>query len=34
MKTKERCGKLGSEAGICMKTKEILADSRNVVENK
>jgi hypothetical protein len=32
MKTKERCGKLPNEAGMLMKTKEIYAEWRNVVE--
>jgi hypothetical protein len=32
MKTKERCGKLPNEAGMCVKTKEIQAERRYVVE--
>ena len=32
MKTKDRCGKLGNEAGMYMKTREIEAESGNVVE--
>jgi hypothetical protein len=34
LKTKGRCGKLRAEAGILLKTKEIEAESGNVVENK
>jgi hypothetical protein len=32
LKTKCRAWKAASEAGMCMKTKEILAESGNVVE--
>jgi hypothetical protein len=34
MKTKDRCGEFGSQAGISMKTKEIPEICGNVVENK
>jgi hypothetical protein len=34
MKIKDRCGKLGNEAGISLKTKNLPANSGNVVENK
>jgi hypothetical protein len=34
MKTKERLSKLGDEAGMSQKTKELLAKSGNVLENK
>jgi hypothetical protein len=34
LKTKDRRGKPGAEAGISMKTKEISVDSGNVVENE
>jgi len=34
LKTKERCGKSGWEAGMCLKTKEIRSKSGNVVEKK
>jgi hypothetical protein len=34
VKTKERCGKLGKEAGMLLKTKEIASKSGNVIENK
>jgi hypothetical protein len=33
MKAKDRRGKLGNEAGMCMKTKNLSAICRNVVEN-
>src|SRR5208337_1107076 len=34
MKTKDRCGKLGCQAGMSMKTKELRVKGGNVVENK
>jgi hypothetical protein len=34
LKTKDRWRKLGGEAGMYMKTKEIHALSGNVIENK
>jgi hypothetical protein len=34
MKKKGRCGKLGDEAGMSMKTKDLSAHGGNVVENK
>jgi hypothetical protein len=34
MKTKDRSGEPGNEAGMCLKTKEIPDKSGNVVENK
>jgi hypothetical protein len=34
MKTKDRCGKPGPEAGTSMKTKEISVNSGNVIENE
>jgi hypothetical protein len=34
MKTKDRCGKLGNEAGMSMKTKEIVVIGREFVENE
>jgi hypothetical protein len=34
LKTKERCEKVGGEAGIHMKTKEIQAESGNLGEKK
>jgi hypothetical protein len=34
LKTKDRARKAASEAGMCLKTKEILSESGNVVENK
>jgi hypothetical protein len=34
LKTKDRCGKSGNEAGMLLITKEISAESGNVVENK
>jgi hypothetical protein len=34
LKTKDRCGKLGDEAGMSLKTKEILAKCGNVIENE
>jgi hypothetical protein len=33
MKTKEDCGKLRNIAGMYMKTNEIQAESRNLIEN-
>jgi hypothetical protein len=34
LKTKDRCGKSGGEAGILLITKEIFAESGNLVEKK
>jgi hypothetical protein len=34
LKTKDRCGKPGGEAGMSMKTKGISVKSGNVVETK
>jgi hypothetical protein len=34
LKTKDRTWKAAGEAGMCMKTKEILSESGNVVEKK
>jgi hypothetical protein len=34
MKIKDRCGKLGNEAGMLLITSEIQAESRNVTETK
>jgi hypothetical protein len=34
LKTKEECGRLWREAGMYMKTKEMLAESGNVIEKK
>jgi len=34
LKTKDRCGKTVSEAGMLLITKEISAESGNVIENK
>jgi hypothetical protein len=34
LKTKDRCGKPGAEAGMSMKTKEIRVKSGNVTENE
>jgi hypothetical protein len=34
LKTKDRCGKPGREAGMSMKTKEISAQRGNVTETK
>jgi hypothetical protein len=34
MKTKERCGKIGNEAGMSMKTKDIVVKVGNFVENE
>jgi hypothetical protein len=34
LKTKEGCGKLGREAGMYMKTKEMRSKGRNVIEKK
>jgi hypothetical protein len=34
VKTKDRCGKLGDEAGMCVKTKDLANKSGNVVEKK
>jgi hypothetical protein len=34
MKTKERCGKRGNEAGMCMKTKKLADKSGNIIDNK
>jgi hypothetical protein len=32
MKTKDRCGKLGGEAGMCMKRSHLVLQGGNVVE--
>jgi hypothetical protein len=34
LKTKERSGRAVDKAGMYMKTKEILAENGNIVENK
>jgi hypothetical protein len=34
LKTKDPCGKLWSEAGMYMKTKEIIAECGNLIEKK
>jgi hypothetical protein len=34
LKTKDRCGQCGGQAGMSLITKEITADSGNVIENK
>jgi hypothetical protein len=34
LKTKDRCGRPEAEAGMSMKTKEIFAESWNVIETK
>jgi hypothetical protein len=34
LKTKDRCGKSWNEAGMLLITKEILAESGNIIENK
>ena len=34
LKTKDRCGKSGGEAGMSLIAKEIIAESGNVTENK
>jgi hypothetical protein len=34
MKTKGRCGKLGAEARMSMKKRELAAESANIVEKK
>jgi hypothetical protein len=32
MKKKDRCGKLGNEAGMCVKTKALALLGGNIVE--
>jgi hypothetical protein len=34
MKTKDRCGKLDSKAGMLQKKRELRVESGNVVEKK
>jgi hypothetical protein len=34
MKTKERCGKPGNEAGMSMKTKEIVVKGSKSIEKQ
>jgi hypothetical protein len=34
MKTKDRFGKLGNEAGMYVKTKDLSDQGGNVIENK
>jgi hypothetical protein len=34
LKTKGRCGKVGSKAVMLLITKEIIAESGNLAENK
>jgi hypothetical protein len=34
LKTKDRCGRPGEEAGMSMKTNEISVKSGNIIENE